>query len=443
MLPESFLVYIRERQLINSRDKLLVAVSGGLDSVVLTDLVSRVPYPFAIAHCNFGLRGHESDEDEEFVRRLAQSYRADFFVQQFNTKYYAEQEGVSTQMAARNLRYTWLEKIRQTEGFTKLVTAHHLSDSLETALINLTRGTGVRGLRGIRAVSGNVVRPLLSTTRDEIEVYARKQHLSWREDSSNLEDVYTRNYIRHQIIPLLKKVNPGLEHTFAMTSRRLRDADSLITERAELIMRDYAVRQGSDWFIARRAFKKENLAVAEEIFRPFGLNVHQVTDLLTGMRQEGTRLFLSPTHRVNVDRKNIIISPLDNETTPKVEIPWPSQSVSHPLGVFNLVQSENTVDIHRGPEAVTLDFDRLEFPLIVRRWEEGDSFQPLGMRGKKKVSDFMIDAKIPLNLKERVCVMESGGQIVWVVGYRLDDRYKVTPATERVLHISLEHDQSV
>jgi tRNA(Ile)-lysidine synthase len=444
MLPDSFLILIKERNLFSPNDKLLLAVSGGIDSVVLTHLISTLPNPFAIAHCNFGLRGDESSKDEDFVRKLAEVHKVDFFVQHFQTKYYAEEEGISTQMAARGLRYAWLERVLQTEGYSLLLTAHHLSDSLETSLMNFTRGTGVRGLRGIKVKSGNVIRPLLTTTRHDIEVYARENDIQWREDSSNAEDNYTRNFFRHQIIPRMKEINPALEQTFDSMSRRLRDADQLIMETAEVLMREYSSRRGKDWFISLKAFSSGNLAVAEEIFRPFGLNISQVRDLIYGIKHnKGTRLYLSKTHQINVDRKFIIISRRFEPASPETEIANLEHSVTHSLGTFYFDLTPNTGQVHRQPYAVSVDQRMIHLPLKIRKWKEGDTFQPLGMTGKKKVSDFMIDAKIPLNLKERVYVMESEGEIVWVIGYRLDERYKVTKDTQRILHISLEHDQSL
>lgn len=444
MLPDSFLTLIKERSLLVPNDKLLLAVSGGLDSVVLTDLMSSLQYPYAIAHCNFGLRGDESNEDENFVRQLAQAKKVDFHVQHFNTKYYAEEEGISTQMAARSLRYSWLERVRQTEGYSRLVTAHHLSDSLETALMNFTRGTGVRGLRGIRVQSGNVIRPLLTTTRHDIEAYARENALQWREDSSNAQDNYTRNFFRHHIIPRMKEVNPALEQSFDSMSRRLRDADRLIMEMAEILMRDYSTLRGKDWYISKKAFASGNLAVAEEIFRPFGLNISQVRDLIKGLKQEkGTRLYHSKTHQINVDRKFIIISGRFEPTSEEIEIQSLEHSISHSLGTFHFDFTANTGELHRQQYSISVDEGKVHLPLKIRKWKEGDTFQPLGMTGKKKISDFMIDAKIPLNLKERVYVMESEGEILWVIGYRLDERFKVTKDTQRILHISLEHDQSL
>jgi len=242
----------------------------------------------------------------------------------------------------------------------------------------------------------------------------------------------------------MKKLNPALENSIDITSRRLRDTDLLVVERAERIMRDHASRQGRDWFISRRGLVPRNLAVVEDLFRPLGLDVFQVRDLLSHIPAgTGTQLYLSDTHQVNLDRKYVIISERSDEKPEDLVIDQPTTAVSHFLGTFTFLKSRNTGFFHRNPEAISVDGDRLEYPLTIRKWKEGDAFQPLGMSGKKKVSDFMIDAKIPLNLKERVCVLESAGKIVWVIGYRIDERYKVRPDTQHVVHISLENDQSV
>ena len=428
---------------IQPSDRLLIAISGGVDSVVAAHLLHSSKFQIALAHANFSLRGEESDGDETFVRELANSFYIPFFSTRFETKNYASSKGVSTQMAARELRYSWLRELMQEGGFNYLVTGHHLDDALETALFNFAKGTGIAGLRGMLPLHEDIFRPLLNSTREEILDYANKNGLSWREDSSNEQSTYARNFIRHEIIPRLAEINPSLASTYSHTHRRLLDTEQILKAEADRRMQRFCEMRGTDVYIQREAFHDDNIAIAEQILAPYSLTFSQVNDLLTCIsRGEHSRLFFSGDHVLNLDREHLIISQKVRDI-PALYLEKRSQVISHALGEIRLSVEEGNHPVLRGSDAASLDFDRLSDQLIIRKWERGDRFRPLGMKGKKKISDFMIDEKIPLNLKERTFVLESDGVVAWVIGHRISHDFRVTEKTVTRLNIIFDHDQSV
>ena len=442
MLPASFQEMMKTPG-VTSRDSFLVAVSGGVDSVSLVHLMHREGLNMAIAHANFGLRGNESDEDESFVRQLASRLGIEIFVRNFETRSYAEEKGISTQMAARELRYDWLASLMTTHGYNHLVTAHHLDDEFETVLFNLVKGTGVAGLRGMLPFQNGIFRPLIYTTREEIEAWARQETISWREDSSNAEVVYTRNFIRHRVVPLLRQINPSLADTFRSTLLRLQAADRLIENEAESRSLRYIRKEGSDIYIHKDAFKGNNIAVAERLLGSYGMSFQQISDLLRHIHQDGsTCLYLTEGYRINLDREEVIISVSEPEVPP-MNLSMEPGRFRHSSWTIVTSVEPGIEPLNTEPYSVSLDYDRLKEPLIIRKWEEGDRFIPLGMTGKKKISDFMIDEKIPLNLKGRVYVLESGGEIAWVIGHRISQTFRVTRSTVRRFNITISHDQSV
>lgn len=433
---KKFLRFIETHQLFETDDKLLVAVSGGVDSMVLLHLLFRGKYHAGIAHCNFQLRGTESDGDESFVKAKAAAYDFPFYLRRFDTQRYAREQGVSIQMAARELRYGWFRQLADDGGYGKIVTAHHLNDSLETALLNFTKGTGVAGLRGMAAKSPPLVRPLLCFTRQEVEAYADRHRIAWREDSSNSSEKYQRNLIRHRITPVLKAINPSLEHTFGHTTRRLRSLERLLTE-AVRKEQEKTVKQGDDVMIPCKRVLNMEIAVLEVLLKKYGLNWDQTVSIRACVSAgEVGKVFYGEGCVLNVDRSAIIISPERDNVFEELTIPSDGEYV-YPFGKLICTTSDRAgaAELPRGKETAFTDFDLLTFPLTLRLWRPGDTFQPLGMKGRKKLSDFMIDAKIPLNLKKRVAVITSDGHIIWVVGHRIDDRYKVSDKTEKVFRI--------
>jgi tRNA(Ile)-lysidine synthase len=432
--------YIEEHQLFSlTDDPLLVAVSGGQDSVVLADVLHRLGVPFAVAHCHFGLRGEEADADEQFVRKLAKKYEVPYFAEFFQTKAFAEQEGISTQMAARTLRYEWFERLRQTQKLAYIATAHHQRDAAETMLLNLTHGTGLAGLHGIPPKNGHLVRPLLGIGKPELFEYLVENHLIWREDASNDSPVYQRNRLRQEVLPVLRDINPNLDQTLQFTAERVGGAEEIVRRyvadtAAEAQRTEADVTYLNITTLLRTA---ATTLVLHELLRPFGFSFPVVKDIVAAFPAEPGRRFESPTHRLVKDREQLVI-------TRKVLTKFGTHQIQAGQEVLKIdglhlrleLAEAAGLDIPRGKAVAALDADLLKFPLIVRPWQEGDWFMPIGMKGKKKLSDFLIDQKVPLNLKDNVFVLVSGdGKIAWVVGFRPDERFKVTEQTERILTV--------
>ncbi|HEX8429446.1 tRNA lysidine(34) synthetase TilS [Hymenobacter sp.] len=430
--------YIEEHNLFSLTDEpLLVAVSGGQDSVVLADVLHRLGVQFAVAHCHFGLRGEEADADEQFVRKLAKKYDVPYFAEFFQTKAFAEQEGISTQMAARALRYEWFERLRQTQGLAYIATAHHQRDAAETMLLNLTHGTGLAGLHGIPPKNGYLVRPLLGIGKPELFEYLVENHLIWREDASNDSPVYQRNRLRQEVLPVLRDINPNLDQTLQFTAERVGGAEEIV-RRYVADTAAQAQRTEEEVTYLNIGMLQRTAAITlvlHELLRPFGFSFPVVKDIVASFPAEPGRRFESPTHRLVKDREQLVI-------TRKVLTKFGTHQIQAGQEVLKIdglhLRLELTeaagLDIPRGKAVAALDADLLKFPLIVRPWQEGDWFMPIGMKGKKKLSDFLIDQKVPLNLKDNVFVLVSGdGKIAWVIGFRPDERFKVTEATERVL----------
>lgn len=437
-----FLKEIEDKRLFSKADRLLLAVSGGVDSMVLTHLLKGAGYDFAVAHCNFKLRGSESDEDERFVFDTMRSMGMECFTTSFTTNNYAMEKGISIQMAARELRYAWFDQLMDEHSFDKLVTAHHANDAFETVLFNLAKGTGLRGLRGIVPKHGKLVRPLLSFTKEQILAYAQAERVQWREDDSNASNKYSRNLIRNEVVPLLQQINPGLPATFLSTQKRLIATEELLNDTLEELARRHTQQVGEDWIITFD--DAYNLVFIEFVLAPFGFNLDQVVDIQQALTKGHVGgKFLSKSYQLNVDRNRLVISP-SYQVTKEISISSTTREVSHDWFSLRIAIKQEVQSPARDAKQASIDFDKLQFPLTIRKWRPGDYFYPLGMKGKKKISDFMIDNKIPLNLKERVCVLTSGDDITWVIGHRLDDRFKITKETKCVYQIELtEDDQSI
>ncbi len=418
----------------------LLAVSGGVDSVVMSTLFHQAKLNFAIAHCNFGLRGVVSDQDEAWVRALARRYEVSLYARSFDVPTYARAQGISIQMAARNLRYAWFQELCQKHGFEKVATAHHGNDSLETVLLHLTKGTGIAGLHGILPAQGRYIRPLLFANKTEIINYAQQEKLSWREDNSNHQDDYQRNLIRNQVVPWLKKINPGLEATFMRTLERLTQVETIFNEQVATIRQHIGHHQGADYYLAIHAIQDKPWApvVAWELLKSFGFNFVQINNLLAHKHPSGT-MVKSASHRLYVDRRHWIVAPRIEPSFQSYTIDATTEHLvvpPHELWCTHIPREQYTIMANK--EVAALNKARLRFPLVVRKWQPGDVFYPLGMQQRKKLSDFLIDNKVPIPLKAQVWVVTSGGQIVWILGYRIDDRFKVTANTEQVYEIRLK-----
>jgi tRNA(Ile)-lysidine synthase len=432
-LVKRFTRFNKEKFLLNGNKRLLVAVSGGMDSIALCSLLLEAGVRFAIAHCNFGLRGSESNGDEDFVKAYAAAQGLELFSRRFDTSQYVEDNKVAIQEAARKLRYDWFEEIRGSHSFDYIATAHHLNDSIETVLFNLAKGTGIKGLRGIQYKNGKVVRPLLFTTREEIESYLIAREQPYREDSSNASDKYSRNFIRHHIVPLFKEINPSFEHTFASNLKTFEEVESFVDAHIKGLYKTLVFPSGSYEKISIARLKKleEKRTVLYAILQKYGFNNAQVEDMLDGLDKGAGRQFISPTNRVIQDRQFLIVTDLAEEKSPVIFIRKEDRTVRFGDRILDLSYTAKSPGlISAQQDTALLDTAAFSYPLLLRQWKQGDYFYPLGMgMKKKKVKKFLTDIKLPLHEKEQVWVLESGQKIVWVVGYRIDERFCITPAT--------------
>lgn len=414
--------------------KVLLAVSGGVDSMVLADLFKALDYDIAIAHCNFGLRGEESDGDTKFVEQHASENNIPVFVTHFDTERFASDNKLSVQVAARQLRYMWFDEIMQQKGLDYLLTAHHLDDSLETFLINFSRGTGLAGLTGIPQQNGNVVRPLLPFTHDEIEQYAKEHGIAWREDSSNASDKYLRNKIRHQLTPLLKELNPSFYHSFSNTIDSLQQSLSLAEDAAIMIYQQVVTEMPQSKTISlAQLLKLPNYkAYLYYWLSPLGFTAWD--DIYNIVNAQSGKYVLSDKFRIIKDREKLIIT---QRTACESEIYIIHQSNTLTELPFRLqITTVKTLSEDLLKNVLYADAEKLKFPLFVRKWHEGDFFCPLGMNGqKKKVSKYFKDEKIPLHEKEAVWLLGSGNDIAWIIGHRADHRFRVTPDTKQIIKI--------
>lgn len=432
---EQFQKHIDTRLSFLKNSKLLLAISGGLDSVVLTHLCYQLNLNIALAHCNFNLRGDESDADEDFVMQLAEDLDLEVFIESFDTKAYAEEHKLSIQMAARQLRYDWFEELSTQLKFDYILTAHHADDNLETFLINLTRGTGLDGLTGIPETNNSVVRPLLPFSRQVIEMYANQNKLKWREDSSNASTKYLRNKLRHDVIPVLKEINPQLLQNFQTTLSNLNDTADIVEERLQKVFEtavDVNNEKGIKFKITEFKKLKNPKTYLHEFLKGYGFaEWNDVVNLLDA--QSGKQVF-SSTHRLLKDRDTLILTDINSEENQQVVlISEDNKNIQTPIGTLHLEEVSTMETVNSN--IIYVDKNTLSFPLLVRKWKEGDFFYPLGMQGKKKLSKYFKDEKFSLVDKENAWLLVSGDAIVWVIGKRPDNRFKANESTRQILKI--------
>ena len=417
--------------------KLLLATSGGLDSMVMVDLFKKLDFNFAMAHCNFQLRGLESFGDQNFVQDYADENGIPLFVTQFDTEAFAKDYNLSTQVAARELRYNWFYELLENENFDYILTAHHADDNLETFLINLVRGTGLDGLTGIPEQNENVIRPLLIFSRSEIETYAKENAIDWREDSSNASDKYLRNKIRHNLVPVLKEINPDFLSSFYKTQSYLQESKVMVEDASILVYQQVAKEKGEDVHFDLNQLKKlpNYKSYLYQWLVEFGFSAwNDIYDLVDS--QSGKQVF-SEEYRLLKNRNFLVLSPIN--VTNKAEeyfIDQNQKDVKVPLNLsFSGAEAISTVS----NTTIFVDQDKLEYPLVLRRWVEGAIFQPFGMQGKsKKVSKFFKDEKLSLLEKESAWLLYSGNEIVWIIGIRQDERFRISDTTKNILKIQLE-----
>jgi tRNA(Ile)-lysidine synthase len=429
--------FIKQHALFLKEESVLLAVSGGRDSVLMAHLFKAAGYRFGIAHCNFNLRAEESELDERFTEELADELGVPFYTHRFDTMDYASANHISVQMAARELRYEWLEQIRSEFDFQYIAVAHHQNDVIETMLLNLTRGTGISGLHGILPKKGKLIRPLLFLSRDEIDELVQKEAYAYREDSSNLSVKYSRNKLRLEVIPVLKELNPALEQTFEANRKRFAELEILFDLRVHEIRERLFINLSDDEFeISIDELKKliPLNTLLYGLFHPYGFTETVLNDLAHAWDGKPGKVFHSAGYQLLVNRGCLILSRIKYDKAEDVLMEATSSICIWNKQRFECkIVSISQFELNRSEKIAQLDYDLLSFPLKLRTWKNGDHFQPLGLKQKKKLSDFFVDRKISLNHKKDIGVLEnSNGDILWLAGLRVDERYKVSPNTKKV-----------
>ena len=436
--------YISENNLCSPNDKILLGVSGGVDSVVMMDLFLEKNYRIGIAHCNFQLRADESEEDQKLVEKLAMMKRVPFYTKKFETKVYARENSMSVQMAARELRYKWFDEIRSKYSYNFVAIGHNLDDVVETFFINLNRGTGIRGLTGIKPVFGDIIRPILFASRREILIYAEKRNLNFREDSSNIDTVYVRNKIRHNIIPRFNKLTPDFNKTIVETIERLRDAEIILDNAINNIKSEIIIEQSSNRILIDidklKVLKPVN-TVLYEIIKDYGFNYKTVKNIVSNLGDTPGKKFYSATHRVIKDRSFLIVTEIEKRDYSTIKIKADVAEIAEPVSLsFNKFKRPEKYIIPKETKYAVMDYNKIKYPLELRKWRQGDRFIPLGMSNHKKLSNFFIDYKLSIPEKEAAWIITSGEDIIWIVNYRIDERYKVDRNTTDILVIEYKEN---
>lgn len=436
----SFLSFVREHEMLERERPVLLMVSGGVDSVVMSHLFYQTGFPFAIGHCNFRLRGRDSDADEKFVRDLADNLKVKLFIERFDTKKYAASKGISIQMAARELRIGWSDKILRNEDYSVYATAHHLDDELETFFLNLLRGTGLAGLKGMPPFRARSIRPMMFAWRSDIEKFAEEEAISFRTDKSNLETTYLRNKIRHWLVPALVRIDPAAKKTMHENIRRIRMQERIYEAHVQTVLDELIEEENGYRMIhTDKLFSKEHPEVyLFEILNPLGFTSETISSLITDEPRTSGSQFFSATHRLVIDRNRFLITKMEaSGSTSEYPIHKETSEISEPLMMtFETIDADEEYSVSPDRNTAELDLEKLEFPLKLRKWKKGDFFYPLGMKGRKKVSDFFIDNKFSLLEKERTWILESAGKIVWIAGHRIDRRFAVSVSTCFVYRIA-------
>ncbi|MDR1762366.1 MAG: tRNA lysidine(34) synthetase TilS [Dysgonamonadaceae bacterium] len=431
--------YIAKNRLLDEGGSLVAGLSGGADSVVMLFVLNRLGYRCTAAHCNFHLRGAESERDEHFAADFAASLGLPFVKADFDARAEAEKRGISIEMAARELRYRWFEEIRQRENASAIAVAHHSGDSVETVLLNLIRSTGISGLTGIRPRNGFIIRPLLCLTKQKILDFAKAENLDFVTDSTNLEDEFTRNKIRLQVIPLLETLNPSVKEAVLQTAGNLAEAEKVIS--AELLKARNSAFDAENGLIdiARlKNFSSPELLLFD-ILKDYGFNRETLIDIENALDSRSGKEFFSPSHRLVKDRGKLILTKRKVAVNKEFTIEKETSMIEIPH-FFNIKlekKERENFAIDKSKSAACLDFDKLQFPLTLRKWQAGDKFKPLGMNGFQKLSDFFNNNKISIPEKENIWVLTSGADIVWIVGFRIDERYKMTEKTKNIFFLKI------
>ena len=452
---QKFAAYINRYNLIAEGDRLVLALSGGIDSMVLADLLLKSKEQFVAAHCNFHLRGEESDGEEKFVREFAEKHGVQCFVKHFDTEQYATEQGISIEMAARDLRYAWFEELRQQLSYDKIAVAHHADDQAETFFINLLRGAGLRGLKGMQPRNGVIIRPLLWASREQIHQYAVENQILWREDHTNAETIYLRNKIRNQLLPVFDELHPEARQGLYKSLEHLASENDLYRELLKEKLNQIIEHNGEFQSIPHSAFLIQHSAFLKvpepvegptafqllfEWLRQYGFNTDQCRFIYDAMETGIGNKYYSPTHQLVIGRNELQLSEIKPGEDEVVQIEIGEEEILSPIHL-HFSQFEKTADftIDKSPNVALLDANKIRFPLTLRHWHHGDRFHPLGMKGSKLLSDFFVDQKFTEWKKQNIWLQVSAdNEILWVVGYRIDDKYKVTKDTKCVFRCELK-----
>jgi len=433
--------FIQAQQLLKPDQNVLIAVSGGVDSMVLTDLLLQTGFSIGLAHGNFGLRAAEADADEKMIREFGLAHDLTVFVEKFSTKEAAANKNQSIQMTARELRYEWLEHVRQAGNFDAIATAHHLDDQVETILLNLTKGTGLKGLHGIPVTSGHVIRPLMFTDRTSILEYANQAEIQWHEDTSNQSTKYQRNLVRHEVIPTLKKINPSLEQTFDDNAARVKQIEQVWQQTLETAGTKIFTRKGNWLYLHIEALRKLNplQPYLFEWLSPYGFNADTVGNIMQSLDAQPGKQFFSEGYVMEKDRQYLILHP--NKTAHRDQMHINTYEGNGRLAgkflhwnIISVSMDPPPADL-KDPSVAYVDLEKLEFPLVIRPWQEGDRFVPIGMSHFKKLSDYLVDEKYALPEKAATFVVETNGHIASIVGGRVDQRFAISKASTQALRI--------
>ena len=428
---------IETNHLFTKDDTILVGVSGGIDSMTLIQSLYELGYSVAIAHCNFNLRGDESDGDQDFVVAYANAKKIPIHVCSFDTKKTASERKISIEMAARDLRYEWFETVCRLSGYTKVAIAHNQNDSVETFFINLLRSAGLKGLTGIPMIHGNVVRPMLNVSRVEIETFAKLRKLRYRVDSTNLSNNYVRNKIRNLILPEIQKIAPNCMDAISTSMSHLQQAYAVYSQAMEG-KKSLCCTSNTPGFVVDelKLLQQDNSqTLLYEILYPCGFNTDVISQIYQSIGNQSGKKFESEHYVVVHDRNTLFVEPRQAEETPQ-NLFISEQAHTYRFGDCELQFERVSIkdfNLEKSSDVASLDAAKLRFPLTLRVWQKGDSFVPFGMKGRKKLSDFLIDVKVPLLQKQKVLVLESAGEIAWVVGYRISQEFAVTEQTNEVV----------
>jgi tRNA(Ile)-lysidine synthase len=439
---KQFQAYINRYHLITEGDRLILALSGGIDSMVLADLLLKSKVEFVVAHCNFHLRGEESDGDEQFVREYVERNGIQCFVKHFDTEHYASEQGISIEMAARDLRYAWFEELRQQLGYDKIVVAHHADDQAETFFINLLRGAGLRGLKGMQPQNGVIIRPLLWASRKQVHQYAIDNQINWREDHTNAETVYLRNKIRNQLLPVFEELHPEARQGLYKSLEHLASENELYRELlkeklSQIVKQEDEVQKVK---VPEPVEGPTSFQLLFEWLRQYNFNTDQCHFIFEAMETGIGNKYYSPTHQLVIGRNELQLSEIRSVSDEEIRIDRGEEEILSPIHL-RFSQVEKTADfiINKSRDVAQWDADKIQFPLTLRHWRHGDRFHPLGMKGSKLLSDFFVDQKFTeLQKRNTWLLVSADGDILWVIGHRVDDRCKVTSETKTILRCETE-----